>query len=140
MDAHIRLSTPKEYPRLIRPVVCVVDNRIHFAYDSWRREIHEIASDIKVRPTGSFVALRYEFPNGEELVVTTEFGSWVFDGKRVRETWPTPLQRVMVCGERNYRVKPEDDTLFFATGGKGPDWVATLIGFHVYLGTGGGSD
>jgi hypothetical protein len=133
--AHFRHSTRKEYDSFFRPPVCSVEDRLLYAYRSWRMEMEEIATGTKVRPRGDYSHHFYEFPDGQTLEVELGEGRWIFDGQPVQETWPIPLRRDMVCGADVFRVKPEDDTLFYAVNDGSPGWRIATMGMHIFLGT-----
>jgi hypothetical protein len=135
--AHFRHSTRKEYASFLRPPVCSVEDRLLYAYRSWRLEIEEIATGTKIRPRGNFEHHFYEFPDGQTLDVEVDDGRWIFDGHPVKETWPIPLRRDMVCGPDVFRVKPDDDTLLFAVADGNPGWRIATMGMHIFLGAPG---
>lgn len=132
--AHFRHSTRKEYDSFLRPQVCAVGDQLFYACRSWEMEIEQVITGIKVRPRGNFSHHFYEFPDGQTLEVELHQGRWLFDGEGVKETWPIPLRRDLVCGTRVFRVKPEDDTLLFDISAGGPDWVVAVMGIRIFLG------
>lgn len=134
VHAHFRHATRKEYNSFFRPQVCAVGEQIFYAYRSWRLEIEQVVTGIKIKPQGNFVHHFYEFPDGQTLEVEGKDGRWSFDGIPVQETWPIPLRQDMVCGARVFRVKPEDDTLFFDVAKEELDWIVATMGMHIFLG------
>ncbi len=100
-------------------------------------EIENLTTGTRIRPRGNFVHHRYEFPDGQVLDIEAVDGRWYFDGEPAKETWPIPLRRDFVCGERTFRVKPEDDTLFYAVPDGDPGWVVATMGMHIFLGAPG---
>ncbi len=138
MEAQIRIATRKELPGFFRPFVCLLGDKICYTFKTWREEVCLESGTAGIRPERGADDLTYFLSDGRSLVITSGREGWIFDGERVRELWPTPYQRELVSGRYRFRVKPEDDTLFFECPNAAPDLATVIVGFFIYAFRGDG--
>lgn len=113
MIAHIRQASFGEFPGLLRPLRCLADDHVVYVYKSWRREfskangtiLFSLAHDNRSYSFGSICKC--------EVHIEERLSGLYVDGQRVLEEWPTPQQSVFRASRWTYRVKPEDDSIFF---------------------------
>jgi len=137
MKAQIRRATKQEKSGFFRPLVCVALDRVFYLYESWTGVVRDATDRIVISRASVSENRGYILPNGKLLFVECDLHGWYFDGHRVEERWPTPNKRLLVSGERVFRVKPEDDTLLFDYNGDVPPLDMVLVGFHLLLGVPG---
>lgn len=114
-------------------ITCRCVGGVYYQYSCWKRTITSGDGTVVVQIQKGRGPHMYSFPDGSSIVVERSFSKLKLDGFQLKEAWPLPTKRMFVAGNREFIVKPEDDTLLFKYDGELPRLDMVLAAFLVSL-------